>query len=282
MRTFVIGDIHGAHLALEQCLERCGFDRKNDRLITLGDICDGWAYVYECVEILLTIPNRIDVIGNHDDWFLSFLNWTQHKLYWRQGGHGTLVSYARNVDKENEIVEKWREMGDTTTVLTYDTSLTPDDVPMTHQYFFRHQELYYHDRERDMFFVHGGFERSVPVIETKRNSPFEFYWNRDLWNKAMCCHGDPTTRLKTADNFGTIFIGHTATTNWTAREKWSVGGIIIPDGDRITTPMFSGGIWNIDTGAGMHGRLTIMDVDTKEYWQSDLVTELYTEETTNR
>jgi serine/threonine protein phosphatase 1 len=34
-------------------------------------------------------------------------------------------------------------------------------------------------------------------------------------------------------------------------------------------------VWNIDTGAGWSGKLTIMNVDTKEYWQSDLISELY-------
>ena len=40
LRTFVIGDIHGAHKALIQCFERSGFDHSSDRLISLGDACD--------------------------------------------------------------------------------------------------------------------------------------------------------------------------------------------------------------------------------------------------
>jgi serine/threonine protein phosphatase 1 len=39
--------------------------------------------------------------------------------------------------------------------------------------------------------------------------------------------------------------------------------------------MKAANIWNLDTGAGYNGKLTIMDIKTKEYWQSDLVTELY-------
>jgi hypothetical protein len=38
MRRFTVGDIHGAHLALKQVLERCGFDNERDQLITLGDV----------------------------------------------------------------------------------------------------------------------------------------------------------------------------------------------------------------------------------------------------
>jgi Calcineurin-like phosphoesterase. len=69
-KTFVVGDIHGAHKALVQVLERSGFDKENDLLITLGDIADGWSEVYEVVEELLTIKHRIDIIGNHDEWDL--------------------------------------------------------------------------------------------------------------------------------------------------------------------------------------------------------------------
>ena len=41
MRTFVMGDIHGAYNALLQCLKRSGFDYENDQLIQLGDVADG-------------------------------------------------------------------------------------------------------------------------------------------------------------------------------------------------------------------------------------------------
>lgn len=34
-------------------------------------------------------------------------------------------------------------------------------------------------------------------------------------------------------------------------------------------------VWNLDTGAGWSGKLTIMNVTTKEYWQSDLTPDLY-------
>ena len=42
--------------------------------------------------------------------------------------------------------------------------------------------------------------------------------------------------------------------------------------------MKAANIWNLDTGAGFEGKLTIMNVDTKEYYQSDKLTTLYTNE----
>ena len=52
MRTFAIGDIHGAYKALVQCFERSGFDYENDRLIVLGDVCDGYPEVKQCIDEL--------------------------------------------------------------------------------------------------------------------------------------------------------------------------------------------------------------------------------------
>jgi serine/threonine protein phosphatase 1 len=38
-------------------------------------------------------------------------------------------------------------------------------------------------------------------------------------------------------------------------------------------------VWNIDTGAAFTGKLTIMDIDTRQFWQSDPVKNLYPGET---
>jgi len=55
-----------------------------------------------------------------------------------------------------------------------------------------------------------------------------------------------------------IFIGHTPTTNYD-----------------METPMHKCCVWNIDTGAAFQGRITVMDIATKKYFQSDLVQDLY-------
>ena len=55
-----------------------------------------------------------------------------------------------------------------------------------------------------------------------------------------------------------IFIGHTPTTNY--------------DTD---APMHKCNVWNVDTGAAFQGKVSMMDIDTKEFWQSDVVQGLY-------
>lgn len=65
-KVFCIGDIHGSYKGLLQCLRKSNFDYKNDTLICLGDVVDGWSQVKECFDELLKIKNLIYVIGNHD------------------------------------------------------------------------------------------------------------------------------------------------------------------------------------------------------------------------
>ena len=61
--------------------------------------------------------------------------------------------------------------------------------------------------------------------------------------------------------FTEIFIGHTPTTRINK-----------------TTPVNKANVWNLDTGAAFKGPLTVMDVHTKEYWQSDPLPTLYPNE----
>lgn len=240
MRTFVMGDIHGAHKALVQCLERSGFNREEDTLIQLGDVCDGWNEVYECVEELFSIRNLVPIRGNHDDWFMEFHHTGHHGSQWEHGAHATAHSYLRAAGKG----------------LVNPNVLLPDMVDPAHRKFFEDQ-LMYHIDTTGRLFIHGGFNRHTGLEMTM---PLLYFWDRDLWSEALSWESmvDRTHPFKIKGAYPTIFIGHTTTMNW---------------GKDV--PMRAANIWNLDTGAGFKGKLTIMDVDTEQYWQSDPVRELY-------
>lgn len=188
-KIFAMGDIHGAHKAMQQCLERSGFDKEKDTLIQLGDVADGWSEVYECVEELLSIPNLIAIKGNHDDWFNEYLLYGVHPVGFMQGGSGTRDSYNKHLGIGN--------------------------VPQSHIDFFNKQHLYYIDDNRNMF-VHGGFNRHYTFEGQPRHY---FYWDRDLWMQALS-YGSMTGinskkgQFKIKEPVNEIFIGHTATLNW--------------------------------------------------------------------
>ena len=250
MRVFVMGDLHGASKALNQCLERSEFELKKDTLIQLGDVVDGYPDVYECVEILLKIPHLVLIKGNHEDWFLEFIRTGNHPSAWDAGGKATLVSYLKLTGREHKI----RKAGD-----GFESVLAPEDIPLTHQKFFESQQPFYIDRENNCF-VHGGFNR---FLSFKEQDPWNFYWDRGLWEDALAhqilSQKDPDIEsFYNLSKFHEIYIGHTPTLNW-----------------NMDKPMRALNILNVDTGAGFGGKLTIMNIHSKEYFQSDPVCELY-------
>src|SRR3989338_3746246 len=97
MKRFVIGDIHGGHRALLQCLKRSKFDPQKDLLISLGDLCDGWPDVHQVIDELLRIKNLTLILGNHDEWALRWIKngWTED-IWISQGGLATMESYRHD------------------------------------------------------------------------------------------------------------------------------------------------------------------------------------------
>jgi serine/threonine protein phosphatase 1 len=232
-------------------------DLENDTLIDLGDVCDGYDEVKECVDLLLKCKNLISMVGNHDNWFDTWMRTGLHPVQWQMGGKGTVESYIRSASTTEMPIHIIPSIGG------WVTNLCNVDIPKSHIDFFGKQELYYVD-DKNRLFLHAGFDRNLSIRENQANDPSMLFWDRQLWKQALSCVGEQ--KLKTIDNFSEIFIGHTATTNYKHK----------PTGQDITTPMNSGGVWNVDTGCGWSsGKLTIMDVDTKKYWQSDIVGELY-------
>ena len=253
-RTLVVGDCHGNVRGLIQALERSGFDYENDRLISLGDIVDGFLDSYECVEELLKIKNLVAIKGNHDDVFLEYLETGIHPFHWLHGGDTTLRSYARNADRDIKVIPK---MG------AYVTDFTKYDLPTSHVKFFTDQLPYFIDEVGNVF-VHGGFNRHEPLKEQSKSQIY--WWDRDLFSQAMSTNQrNDSFQLKMKDDWmQSIFIGHTPTINWNKAGKEN------------SEPILADRVVNLDTGGGYNGgKITIMDTTTKEYWQSDFGYELY-------
>lgn len=239
MKTFVIGDIHGAFKPLLQCIERSGINKEEDQLIFVGDMVDGWHQAPECVEELLQFKHLIAIRGNHDQWFMDWANYPDKELnfmWFRQGGKATLDRYK---GKGTLITKHMKE-------------------------YFSKTKVYHVDKERNFAFMHGGYNWHTPLSS---NSNDNIMWDRHMVSTAQTwkyekfdAQGKPF-RFK---EFDTIFVGHTTT-------QYSLDPRYKPS----VLPAFLANLVNMDTGAGWSGKLTIMDVDTKEYWQSDLVEELY-------
>lgn len=209
-----------------------------DRFIFLGDYVDGWSDSAPVISFLLKFSEH-------------------HNCIFLRGNHDELITNYLETGLANPM---WLEHGGVSGKKSYDA--LNQNEKQHHLLFFRNLVNYFIDNKNRLF-CHAGFaNQHGPGHEYYDNT---VYWDRTLWE--MVCSLNPKLspkdpkypkRLK---NFMEIYIGHTPTTK--------IGKI---------TPVNFANVWNIDTGAAFTGPLTIIDIDTKEYWQSDAVMDLYPDE----
>ena len=210
----------------------------NDTLIFLGDYIDGWSQAVETVNFLLALNNT------HDCIFL-------------RGNHDALCYKWLTEAADNPL---WFKHGGEATVNSYNKANR--ETKAKHIQFYESLRDYYLD-DKNRLFLHAGFT-NLKGVEHEYSS-ITFYWDRTLWELVLSL--DPG--LKTTDayypkrlsHYSEIYIGHTPVTR--------IGK---------TTPINAANVWNVDTGAAFKGPLTIMDVDSKEYWQSSPVHTFYPNE----
>lgn len=243
MRTLAIGDIHGGHRALTQLMQRMD-PQPQDQLIFLGDYVDGWSESYEVLEELISLSQK-----RKDD--------NHTRPIFLRGNHDELVLdyLEKGVQKE-----MWLHHGGEATVKSYkDRSIEERE---RHVSFLKNELVNFYELKGNGYF-HAGFHNlNGPHYEYYENLPF---WDRSLWEMALCIDPnmkkeDPRypNRLKL---YKEIFIGHTPTTRLDS-----------------TRPINAANIWNVDTGAAFKGPLTAICIETKEYWQSDPLPDLYPNE----
>ena len=208
---------------------------EDDRLIFLGDYVDGWSQSQEVIQYMMDLENR------------------QHCIFLK-GNHD---AWCEEWLSGEEADETWLQHGGQATVESY-RSLTKRQKN-SHLKFFKRMPLYYID-EANRLFIHAGFSAMRgPLYE--RFKP-NYYWDRSLWETALALDNrieeESAFYPKRLLLFQEIYIGHTPTINY-----------------EVDEPMHASNVWNIDTGAGFWGKLSALDIDTKEFWQSEPVKDLY-------
>ena len=211
---------------------------QNDTLIFLGDYVDGWS---ESSQVIA---------------FLIILN-QQQKCYFIRGNHDDLLL---NYLKTNTYKEEWFLHGGKSTIEGYE--VIDSTTKQIHINFLEALEPYYLD-DKNRLFIHAGFT-NLKGIEFEFFKPL-FYWDRTLWEMALSLDKNIPFESELYPNrlklYKEIYIGHTPTTKINQ-----------------TIPINKACVWNIDTGAAFTGPLTILDVDSKEFWQSDSLPSLYSNE----
>jgi serine/threonine protein phosphatase 1 len=239
-KTFVIGDIHGGLKALVQVLERATVS-KNDTLIFLGDFVDGWSESPAVLDFLIALEkthNCIFIKGNHDDLLLQWLT-------------------GNKIDFNEQL---WFQHGGKATAIAYE-KISPSEKE-AHITFLQSLQNYHIDAQNRLF-VHAGFT-NLKGVEQEYFKPL-FYWDRTLWEMVLALDSKLDSGSlhypKRLQLYSEIFIGHTPVTQ--------IGNEV---------PISFANVWNVDTGAAFKGKLSIMDVATKAFWQSDALPDLYPDE----
>lgn len=206
-----------------------------DTLIFLGDYVDGWSGSADVITYIIKLAN-------------------EHHCIFIKGNHDIWCEEWLRTGATNDT---WLFHGGQSTVDCY--SLLNENQKRQHLHFFEQMKFYEID-EQNRLFIHAGF--------TSMHGPKqEFYssnytWDRTLWEMALTMDKrikkDSVLFPKRLKLFHEIYIGHTPTLYYNEEE-----------------PMQGCNVWNIDTGAAFTGKLTVMDVDTKQFWQSEPVHQLY-------
>jgi serine/threonine protein phosphatase 1 len=191
-KSFVLGDIHGAYRALMECFDKAGFNYKDDTLICLGDVCDGWPEVNKAIDELLKVRNLVYLLGNHDDWTLKWFLYGESPDIWvKQGGSATMNSYS-------------------------------GDIPPEHIEFLKNARLFY--KKDNKVFVHGGFDIFEELEYQEKDI---FIWDRSLLHMALNLHFSGSE--KNISGYDEVYLGHTPTLNYGTTEPIKVCEIYMMD-----------------------------------------------------
>ena len=212
--------------------------QNQDRIIFLGDYVDGWSESAQVIQYLIQF-NKI------------------HNCIFLKGNHDAWCEQWLSGEPADQ---EWLFHGGKSTVNSY--ANFSQEERATHLDFFNRMRNYYVD-DTNRLFIHAGFS-SMHGPE-KEHYETNYFWDRTLWEMALTmdkrAKEDSKFYPKRLLLYKEIYIGHTPTLNYD-----------------IDIPIQAINVWNIDTGAAFLGKLTALDTDTKEFWQSDSVYKLYPNE----
>ena len=162
-------------------------------------------------------------------------------LVYIMGNHDTwLLEWMQT----GEIENIWYVQGGEASIMSY----AGKAVPQEHILFLKEALSYHVSGSR--LFVHAGFDPEVPIHLQTRDT---FLWDRTLARTALNRYSNGKNEKLTP--YDEVYLGHTP----------------IP----YHKPIQACDVWMMDTGAGWNGNLSMMNVDTKEVFSSDLVPGLY-------
>lgn len=174
-------------------------------------------------------------------------------LVYLLGNHDqwALEYYSDKMGKGEEPLGLWLWQGGAATVKSYGAG---KPMPADHLALLQNAKPY-HITEDNILLVHAGFDTDKPIEET---DPDLLIWDRAFVRR--CYNRFAAGYPLTIAPFKEVYIGHTPTISFDRKNK---------------KPLHIGNVTLTDTGAAFSGCLSILDMDSKEVWQSDKVMQLY-------
>ncbi len=204
----------------------------------MGDYVDGWSESAQVITYLIELSKTNECI------FIK-------------GNHDV---WCEDWLASNVINEVWFQHGGKETIESY-TGFSKENK-RAHLDFFEAMPLYHID-SKNRLFLHAGFT-SMHGVE-RENHKETFYFDRTLWEMARTMDKRIQKNSELYPNrlkhYSEIYIGHTPTLHYHTYE-----------------PMNAINVWNVDTGAAFTGKLSAVDIETKEIFQSDFLKDLYPNE----
>lgn len=184
MATYVIGDVHGRPLLVEQLIRNVPWDLENDKIVFLGDLIDRGNGARAVVDIVMNLArankNVIVLRGNHEQMLLDCLDYGD--LQWlipENGGLATLSAYGFKLEDLKDVSDI--------------------KIPEDHVSFLRSLSFYHEDEQA--IYVHAGLVPGESVSET---DPDVLVWTRDLdffkgYDGKLCFFGHTPTQYLPRD-----------------------------------------------------------------------------------
>ena len=237
--NLIVGDIHSQYGLLMDALEEASFSPEEDVLYSVGDIADRGPETVRLIRFLEALPDYRPVLGNHDIWLRDYLVSGLCPPIWidSNGGARTVKDFIRSgvSGSERVMIGEWLSMAPYVRI------------------------------DEHFIVIHGGIPQLWTMTELEKiaslspstvgyaaaedpsSSPL---WNRSYLQSAMAFENgaDPAVLQAPLDTSKRIFIGHTPINQPFHSERYHLTAV--------------------DTGAGHGRKLTVMDMDTYEYWQA--------------
>ena len=271
MRRLCVGDLHGSYDKLMTVLENCNFS-EDDILYSLGDFCDRGVQNKKTLEFCMKLGDRfMPIIGNHDWWLYLWLTHHFDKSRWSMdesesiqcwkewnGGRNT---YAELKDADESFLEKlFNWLKPIPFARKIDNKVIIHSIAPDEEYAWRNREEWK--------------DYTTITLETIQKSGlmYDIVYDSRLWNRDViqACkdfyqigYNWPSYHQWAEDKYGKEFNGDTI---------YIIGHTPLDhpfyDKDRGIIGIDTGAFCDTKNGWDLDGSLTILNIDSLDWWTS--------------